>query len=222
MFQKVVQAPRGQQLKISGNIVNLTADINNTVNMSPRLPNQMATIKVNLNRALQFIQVAKWLIDTSILYKREGITLNPEWNHNSLHETDTEKSQEHSDYNASTCANRNENLKETAVENEDNWSEGDVETPAGVSDTLLTAPDFLEDTGHQNVLNVAPGEGNARLSTFKYMHSEDYFLDNHIAIIKIDWLVCTTVTYVNRNYDDQIKGLLGMLKIYSLKQKSYR
>ena len=175
VFQKVMQAPRGKQLKISGNIVNVTAAVNNTVNMLPGLPNQMATIKVNLKRALRYkssalslnvrphkvIQVAKWLIDTSILYKREGITLNPEWNHNSLHETDTEQNQEHSDYNASTSANRNENLKEAAVENEDNWTEGDVEIPAGVSESLL------------NVLNVAPGEGNAPLSIFKDMHAEE-------------------------------------------------
>lgn len=180
-----MQAPRGKQLKISGNIVNVTADVNNTVNMLPRLPNQMATTKVNLKRALRYksstlslnvrphkvVQVAKWLIDTSILYKREGITLNPDWNHNSLHETDTEQNQENADYNAST--NRNENLKQTAVENEDNWSEDDVEIPTGVTDTLLTAPDFLEDTERQNVLNVAPGEGNAPLNIFKDMYSEE-------------------------------------------------
>ena len=180
-----MQAPRGKQLKISGNIVNVTADVNNTVNMLPRLPNQMATTKVNLKRALRcksstlslnvrphkVVQVAKWLIDTSILYKREGITLNPDWNHNSLHETDTEQNQENADYNAST--NRSENLKQTAVENEDNWSEDDVEIPTGVTDTLLTAPDFLEDTERQNVLNVAPGEGNAPLNIFKDMYSEE-------------------------------------------------
>jgi len=64
-------------------------------------------------------------------------------------------------------------LKQTAVENENNWSEDNVEIPTGVTDTLLTAPDFLEDTERQNVLNVAPGEGNAPLTIFKDMYSEE-------------------------------------------------
>ena len=44
-----MQAPRGRQLKIHGNIVNVPADVNNTVSMLPRLPRETATIKVNLN-----------------------------------------------------------------------------------------------------------------------------------------------------------------------------
>ena len=37
-FQKLMQAPRGNQLKRKGNIVNVPADVNNTVNVLPRLP----------------------------------------------------------------------------------------------------------------------------------------------------------------------------------------
>ena len=36
-FQKLMQAPRGRQLKIYGNIVNVPADVMNTVNLLPRL-----------------------------------------------------------------------------------------------------------------------------------------------------------------------------------------
>ena len=36
-FQKIYQAPRGGQLKITGNVVNVPADVNSTVNMLPRL-----------------------------------------------------------------------------------------------------------------------------------------------------------------------------------------
>lgn len=32
---------------------------------------------------------------------------------------------------------------------------------------MLTATDFLEGNDHQNILNVAPAEGNRPLSTFK-------------------------------------------------------
>jgi hypothetical protein len=37
-FQKLMQAPRGRQLKINGNIVNVPADMTNTVGMLPRAP----------------------------------------------------------------------------------------------------------------------------------------------------------------------------------------
>ena len=45
-FQKLLQAPRGNQFKIKGNVVNVPADVNNNVNMLPRLPQESGTIKV--------------------------------------------------------------------------------------------------------------------------------------------------------------------------------
>ena len=53
-FQKLMQAPRGRQLKIHGNIVNVPADVTHTVSMLPRLPSETGTIKVNLKRKLQY------------------------------------------------------------------------------------------------------------------------------------------------------------------------
>jgi hypothetical protein len=75
-FQKIMQAPRGRQLKITGNVVNVPADICNTVNMLPRLPQDTGTIKVQLKRRLQYkssalslyvrpnkvMQAAAWLV----------------------------------------------------------------------------------------------------------------------------------------------------------------
>ena len=49
-FQKLMQAPRGRQIKIHGNIVNAPANVIHTVNMLLGLQNQTATIKVNLKR----------------------------------------------------------------------------------------------------------------------------------------------------------------------------
>ena len=45
-FQKLLEPPRGKQLKIRGNIVNVPADVNTTISILPRLPNQSRTIKV--------------------------------------------------------------------------------------------------------------------------------------------------------------------------------
>ena len=88
-----MQAPRGRQLKIHGNVVNVPAEVSDTVNMLPRLPNDTGTIKVNLKRKLQYkssalslnirphqvVQAANWLINNSSLYRQEGITLNQDW-----------------------------------------------------------------------------------------------------------------------------------------------
>ena len=92
-FQKIFQAPRGGQLKITGNIVNVPADVNSTVNMLPRLPDETGTIKVQLKRRLQYkssafslnirphkvMQAAAWLVNTSPLYEGQGITIDQNW-----------------------------------------------------------------------------------------------------------------------------------------------
>ena len=80
-FQNLMQAPRGKQFKITGNIVNFSADVTSTVSMLPRLPNETSTIKVNLKRRLQYkssalpqnirpqkvAEAAKWLINNGPL-----------------------------------------------------------------------------------------------------------------------------------------------------------
>ena len=92
-FQKLMQAPRGKQLKITGNVVNVPADVSSTVNLLPRLANETGTIKVKLKRRLQYkssalslnvrphnvIQAASWLVENSDLYKEEGIVVNRDW-----------------------------------------------------------------------------------------------------------------------------------------------
>ena len=83
-FQKIMQASRGKQLKINGNVVNVPADVNTTVNMLPRLPHENGTIKVQLKHKLQYkssaqslnvrphkvMQAATWLANNSALYQQ--------------------------------------------------------------------------------------------------------------------------------------------------------
>ena len=92
-FLKLMQAPRGRQFKIHGNVVNVPAEVSETVNMLPRLPSETGTIKVNLKRRLQYkssalslnirphkvVQAANWLVTNSTLYRQEGITVNQAW-----------------------------------------------------------------------------------------------------------------------------------------------
>lgn len=54
IFQKIQQAPRGKQYNISGNVVNVPADVINTVNVLPRLDSETGTVKVHLKRRLKY------------------------------------------------------------------------------------------------------------------------------------------------------------------------
>ena len=158
-----MQAPRGNQLKIKGNVVNIPADVNNTVNIIPRLPQETETIKVQLKRRLKFkgsalslnvrphkiLQAANWLVTNSSLYREEGVTLSKDkaatYNLNLLqNDTENQDCCDDNDQLSDTCS-----LEKAAKETEDfvdDWMEGDAGIPEGVTDTMLTATDFLEDT----------------------------------------------------------------------------
>ena len=92
-FQKLLRAPRGRQLKIHGNIVNVPADVTSTVTKLSHLQCQTSTIKVNLKKKLlykrsamslnvrpcQVLQAANWLRTNSTLYKDEGLIFDSDW-----------------------------------------------------------------------------------------------------------------------------------------------
>ena len=178
-----MQAPRGKQLKINGNVVNVPADVINTVTLLPRLPEQSGTIKVQLKRRLQYkssalslnirphkvLQAANWLASTSTLYQEQGIAFNPNWEINS--NQNKELNEQIDDINEKS---RDQNSgKNTLTDEDDEFSEDEAEIPAGVTDTMLTPPDFVDDSERQHILNVAPGEGNRPLSVFKDKYSEE-------------------------------------------------
>lgn len=56
---------------------------------------------------------------------------------------------------------------------EDQWSEDKAENTAGVTDTMLTPPDFLESGERQSIQNVAPAEGSKPLSLFRDKYCEE-------------------------------------------------
>jgi hypothetical protein len=174
-FQKIMQAPRGRQLKITGNVVNVPADICNTVHMLPRLPQDTGTIKVQLKRRLQYkspalslnvrpnkvMQAAAWLVNTSELYREQGITFDQHWL---------------SYFGVTTPNSDNENTtvdQTNLTSSEDEWSEDEAELPAGATDSMLTPTDFVDDTERQHIYNVAPGEGGRPLSIFRDQYSEE-------------------------------------------------
>ena len=183
-FEKLLQAPRGGQLKIYGNIVNVPADVNSTISVLPRLPHESGTISVNLKRRLQYkgsslslnvrphkvLQAAHWLLNNSSLYRDEGITLNHNFTLSTSVVLNECNNEEKNDIAQVIDSATNQ---EKLCNEEDDWSEDEAEIPAGVTDTMLTATDFLGDSECQYVLNVAPGEGNTPLSVFRDKYSEE-------------------------------------------------
>ena len=75
------------------------------------------------------------------------------------------------------CGNENTNnladQTTIATAEDDKWSEDEAEIPAGVTNTMLTAADFLNDNERQHIYNVAPGEGSRPLSIFRDQFSEE-------------------------------------------------
>ena len=84
-------APRlAFQNLLQGNVVNVPGDVNNIVNMLPRLPQESGTIKVQLKRRLEYkssalslnvrpnkiLQAANWLATNRILYRELGISFS--------------------------------------------------------------------------------------------------------------------------------------------------
>ena len=114
-------------------------------------------------------------MNNSSLYKDEGIVFNQDWvtNYN-------EQISQH-DIDDSECDQQSVNDEETSnnidtkkLDDEDEWSEDEIEIPAGVPDTLLTATDFLDDNERQHILNVTPAKGNRPLSIFRDTYSEEF------------------------------------------------
>ncbi len=176
-FQKIFQAPRGDQLKITGNVVN--------VNMFPRLSHETGTIKVQLKQRLQYkssalslnirprkvVQAAAWLINTSSLYQEQGITLDENW----IASIESESIPRDHNNNSN-----GPNDQTNSVSPEDDWSEDEVEIPAGITDSMLTAPHFVDDNKRQPIYNLLQQKvidhlAYLEISTRKKWLTQEYF-----------------------------------------------
>ena len=94
-FMQIHSKPCGGQLSIVGNVVNVPANVNQTVHCLPRTLNDSETIQIKLKRKRSFkhhvsyesvrpnkvLKAAQWLLENSPIYQNEGITLNPQFSH---------------------------------------------------------------------------------------------------------------------------------------------
>ena len=92
-FMLIHELPRGGQLTIHGNIVNVPSDVNSTVHYLPRLMDESETIPIKLTRRLSYkhnyqfqnvrpkkvLDAVKYLVGTSDLFKHEGIEVQNSW-----------------------------------------------------------------------------------------------------------------------------------------------
>lgn len=198
-FMQIRELPRGGQLSIHGNVVNVPSDVNSTVHALPRLISESQTIPIKLKRRLSYkhhyqfqnvrpkkvLEAAKYLVSTSELFKSEGIHIQDTWQNSAT--TQAEENEEwHEFINNNvekdsekdiqdTANNYNDNLgciNSETIDNDnddDNWCEVD-ERPSGVTDTLLQEPEIAENV--DNIISFAPGEGNKPLGIFMDKDSE--------------------------------------------------
>ena len=92
-FMQIRELPRGGQLSIDGNVVNVPSDVNSSVHTLPRLVSESQTIPIKLKRKLTYkhhyqfqnvrpkkvLEAAKYLVSTSELSKSEGIEVHNAW-----------------------------------------------------------------------------------------------------------------------------------------------
>ena len=63
--------------------------------------------------------------------------------------------------------------EEKGCDDSDELSENETESPAGVTDTMLTSTSFVEDNEWQYILNLAPAEGSRPLTVYRDKFSEE-------------------------------------------------
>ena len=160
-FMQIRALNSGGQFSLKGSVVNVPSDIEPTIHALPRLQNKSETIPVKLKRMKEFkhavttenvrpvavMTALQTLLRTSQLYKDANITIDDKWS------VDNRKGIGKSLSNDQPASD-SESDAFSEIEDDDN------ETPIM---TLLDEQSFDKN----EVLSVAPGEGQKPLSIFK-------------------------------------------------------
>lgn len=175
-FMQLREMPRGGQLNLRGNIVNVPADVNNTIKSLPRMMDENETIMLKLKRSLQYkhhvsfenirptqvFEAAKWLVSNSSLFRTEGIEVNNTW---------LQQPSQAFSIQSEPCDTTAECSNDATAVQSDCWTEDENfnDRPTGNLDTCLQSVDFRE---FNQVLSLAPGEKNTPLGLFQDIYSE--------------------------------------------------
>ena len=93
IYANIRELPRGGQLSIHGNVVNVPADVNSTARTLPRSIDESQTIPIKLKRILSYkhhyqfqnvrprkvLEAVKYLVKTSELFQNEHIKVQENW-----------------------------------------------------------------------------------------------------------------------------------------------
>lgn len=183
VFMQLREMPRGGQINLKGNIVNVPADVNNTVRQLPRMLDDSETIAVKFKRKLCYkhhvsyekvrpnkvMEAAKWLVQNSPLFQSEGIVVDDLWVG-----TPTELENDETVIVRSNKTGQDKESMETSAydkSDSDEWTEDENfhERLTGNTDTVLQSADFRE---FNQILSLAPGEKNTPLGLFQDINSE--------------------------------------------------
>jgi len=187
-FMQLREKPRGGQLSITGNVVNVPADVTSTVKILPRLISEDETIGLKFKRRLSFkhhvaferirpnkvIAAANWLVENSALFRNEGIEVNHNWL-NEQHNVDSDEETSGQENLNNAAANVESFPTRSDIDNSANvtecWTEDPhiEDRPAGNMDTVLQCIDFRE---FNEVLSVAPGENNIPMGIYQDKNAE--------------------------------------------------
>ncbi|XP_063415970.1 calponin homology domain-containing protein DDB_G0272472-like [Mytilus trossulus] len=174
-FMQIRQLPRGGQLSVKGNVVNVPVEVQPTINSLPHTLEKSGTISVKLKKKLEFkkcdfsenvrpfavICALHYLMRTRDLYKSSGIEINEDWI------TEIAETNEKETQNEKNSTEQDDDQDQNDSEDDsDHFSEVDEkEIHVGNTDTLLDhIPDDnpLCDTG----FTFAPGEGQRPISLY--------------------------------------------------------
>ncbi|XP_062570615.1 uncharacterized protein LOC134232646, partial [Saccostrea cucullata] len=168
-FMQIRELPRGGQMSVKGNVVNVPVDIQPTVNALPRQIDEHVTIAVKLKKRLSHksacftenvrpnvvINALQWLMKNSELYKNSGIVIDHSWR------DDIEKSNEETVQELIGSSNDSDDRESEG--NDDGFCEvSSDDCIQGNSDTLVDEADI--DTNKLYVF--APGENQKPISLF--------------------------------------------------------
>lgn len=172
-FMQIRELPRGGQLSVKGNVVNVPVDVQPIVNSLPRTLDESGTIPVKLKKKLEYknsdysenvrphavVSALHYLMNTSELYQNSGIEIDKNWIDKITKSVEV-------------C--RTENIVEhIEEENSDCFSEVDEsDNQVGNLDTLLDKQPNESDLTQDTQYTFAPGEGQKPLSLYSDPNAE--------------------------------------------------
>ena len=200
-FMQMRELPRGRQLSVKGNVINVPVEIQPVVNALPRPFDENVTIPVKLKKKMSFKSCAftenvrplsvlvalHWLMNNSKLYKNANVDIDEEWIKkvtNSCNEVVQEFFNSNTKVNEASISPEDTALTETCQVSKTSYScetlqaaeeEGCSDAEECAESNVGNIDTLIDDANLENrntTLTFAPGEGQQPLSIYQDENSE--------------------------------------------------